>query len=265
MNQPLVMTEDQGDRLVVTNCNTSRRNALSPEYYQGLKSALMEAATQPRIKAVILTAKGPFFCSGGDLNLLAERQHLSLADRASRIEALHDLIRLIRTCPKPVIAAVEGGAAGAGLSIALACDFIVAAVGAKFRAAYVKAGLVPDGGLTSALTQLLPRALVSEICLTGRSISAERFYNLGAINMLCPASQTLSVAQGIATGLAKGPTVTQGKIKALLASAQSTDADTQLDIERDTMAEAIGAAEAVEGIAAFLEKRAPNFQNSQGK
>jgi 2-(1,2-epoxy-1,2-dihydrophenyl)acetyl-CoA isomerase len=265
MSQPLVTIEDQGDRLIVVNCNTARRNALSPDYYQALASALKEATSQPRIKSVILTAKSPFFCSGGDLNLLAERQHLSLEDRASRIEALHDLIRLIRNCPKPVIAAVEGGAAGAGLSIALACDFIVAAVGAKFSAAYVKAGLVPDGGLTSALTQLLPRALVSEICLTGRAIAAERFYDLGAINRLCPAGQTLSVAQDIATGLAAGPTVTQGKIKALLVSAQFTDADAQLDVERDTMAQAIGAAEAIEGIAAFLEKRAPIFRTIQGK
>jgi len=265
MSVPLVKVEDQGDRLVVENRNTTRRNALSPEYYQGLKSALTTAASEPRLKVVILTAKGPFFCAGGDLNLLAQRQYLPLEDRAERIESLHELIRLIRNCPKPVIAAVEGGAAGAGLSIALACDFIVAAVGAKFSAAYVKAGLVPDGGLTSTLTSLLPRALVSEICLTGQAVSAERFFNLGAINRLCPASQTLAVAQDIASGLAAGPSTTQASIKALLTSAQTTDPDTQLDAERDAMAKAIASPDAIEGIAAFFEKRAPDFNKAQEK
>ena len=184
--------EDKGDRVIVWNGNTAKRGALSPELYAAIHEAVA-LAQEPRIRAVILTSEGDFFCAGGNLNVLIERRAMSEPDRRGKVDELHDLVRGIRDCPVPVIAAVEGGAAGAGLSLALACDFIVAAENAKFTAAYVKAGLVPDGGLTSAMARMLPRPLAMEMCLLGRAVPAIRFAELGAVNVICPAGQALSL------------------------------------------------------------------------
>jgi 2-(1,2-epoxy-1,2-dihydrophenyl)acetyl-CoA isomerase len=251
--------EDRGDRLIVWNGNTARRGALTPELYSAIEDA-MQQAEDPRIRAVILTSEGGFFCAGGDLNVLIERRGLSEAERREKVDLLHDLIRAMRASPVPVIAAVEGGAAGAGLSLALACDLIVATKEAKFTAAYVKAGLVPDAGLTAALSRMLPRPLAMEMCLMGRPVMARKFAELGAVNVLCQEGKALEHALGLADMLADGPRDAQGQIRALVAAAFETTEAEQLDAERDAMARAAGGDEAAEGIAAFLEKRKPAYR-----
>jgi 2-(1,2-epoxy-1,2-dihydrophenyl)acetyl-CoA isomerase len=250
--------EDTGDRLVVWNGNAARKGALSAELYDVIAQA-MKQAHEPRIRAVILTSEGDFFCAGGDLNVLIERRTLSENQRRDKIEGLHDLIRALRACPVPVIAAVKGGAAGAGASLALACDFIVAEMGCMFTAAYVKAGLVPDAGLTASLARLLPRPLAMEMCLLAQPLSADRLLTLGAINAAAPADMVVSQAHVIADALAKGPRAAQSAIRAMVASAYDQSEAAQLDTERDAMARATGGEEAAEGIAAFLEKRTPDF------
>ncbi|KIN63441.1 Enoyl-CoA hydratase [Sulfitobacter noctilucicola] len=250
--------EDAGDRLIIWNGNQETRGALSPELYQCIKDA-MEQAQQPRIRAVILTADGPFFCAGGNLNVIIERRQTPEMERRERIEDLHDLVRAMRSCPVPLIAAVEGGAAGAGLSLALACDLIVAAKDAKFTAAYVKAGLVPDGGLTSSMARLLPRPLAMEMCLLGRPVMASRFAELGAISRLVAPGKAMEEATALADAIAAGPREAQGVIRGLVADAYEATEAEQLDAERNAMAAASGRDEAAEGIAAFLEKRAPNY------
>ena len=127
--------EMTGACLTIWNCNPTMRNALSPEYYQGLLDGLSRAATDPSIAAVVLAGEGGFFCSGGDLNTLKLRREMSEEERRTQIENLSKIIRTIKECPKPVIAAVEGGAAGAGLSIAMACDMVLAGESAKFTLA----------------------------------------------------------------------------------------------------------------------------------
>lgn len=258
----LARVDDTGDRLVVVNMNATRRGALSPDLYAAIMQAMHQAA-QPRIRAVILTAEGGFFCAGGDLNVLIQRQGMPEDERRAQIEKLHDLIRALRACPVPVIAAVEGGAAGAGLSLALACDLIVAATGAQFTAAYVKAGLVPDGGLTASLARTLPRPLAMEMCLLARPVSAERMAALGAVNAMVPAGSADEEAHALADALAQGPRVAQGVIRGLVAAAyESSEAD-QLDAERDAMARSTGGTEAAEGISAFLEKRKADFRSQR--
>lgn len=254
----LARVDDLGDRLVVVNMNTARRGALSPDLYAAIADA-MQRAYDPRIRAVILTAEGGFFCAGGDLNVLIERRSLTEAERRDKVDGLHDLSRSIRSCPVPVIASVEGGAAGAGASLALACDLIVAAEGAKFTAAYVKAGLVPDGGLTSALARMLPRPLAMEMCLLARPVTAERMHALGAVNTVAPVGHCDAGAHALADALAAGPRAAQGVIRNLVASAYESSEIAQLDAERDAMACAAGGDEAAEGIKAFLEKRKPRF------
>jgi len=250
--------DDRGDRLVVVNMNAKRRGALSPDLYAAITQAVEQAA-QPRIRAVILTSEGGFFCAGGDLNVLIERQGMAEDERRAQIEKLHDRIRALRACPVPVIAAIEGGAAGAGLSLALACDLIVAARDAQFTAAYVKAGLVPDGGLTASLARSLPRPLAMEMCLLGRPVGADRMAALGAVNLLTEPGEAEAAAQGLADTLARGPRDTQGAIRRMVASAYDLPEAEQLSRERDAMARATGSPEAAEGIAAFLDKRRPDW------
>jgi len=256
---PLARIEDLGDRLVVINANTSRRNALSPDYYVVLGEALALAAREPRITSVLLRGDGGFFCAGGDLNLLAQRRTQAREERLAAIEALHALVRAIVGCPKPVIAVVEGGAAGAGVSLAFACDLLVAEAEARFTVAYVKAGLVPDGGLTRTLLERLPAPFAARMALLGEAVPARRLHELGAINEVCETGDAFTAATRIADALARGPSRTQGAIKGLLRTAAGGSLDEQLDHEREALADAVAADEAQEGIAAFLEKRTPDF------
>lgn len=251
-------TEDAGDRVIVWNGNVPKRGALSPELYQAIRDA-MALAQETRIRAIVLTSEGDFFCAGGDLNVLIERRTLSEADRRNKVDELHDLVRLLRACPVPVIAAVKGGAAGAGASLALGCDFIVAEAGAKFTASYVKAGLVPDGGLTASLARLVPRPLAMEMCLLARPVLSERLLVLGAVSVVVPADRVLPEAFALCDALARSPREAIASTRAMVAKAYDLSEAEQLDIERDAMARAVGASEAAEGIAAFLEKRPPRY------
>lgn len=261
--QQLARCEDHGDRLIVVNSNTRKRNALSPELYRVLVDSMDLATREPRITSVILRSEGGYFCAGGDLGQLATRRDMPRDQCVARIEELHDVIRAVMNCPKPVIAAVEGGAAGAGVSLAFACDMIVADRDATFTVAYVKAGLVPDGGLTSTLAAHLPRELLMRMALLGEPMTAERLFGLGAISQIEPASNVLPAALALAGRLGAGPTHAQGRIKALVNSAHTSSRLDQMNAERDSMADAIAAAEAAEGIAAFLEKRRPDFAKAR--
>lgn len=254
----LARVEDLGDRLVVVNSNAGRRGALSPDLYDAIFSACSRAQ-RSRVGAVLITSEGGFFCAGGDLNVLRARRDLAEAERRQQIEDLHDVIRTIRACPVPVIAAVEGGAAGAGISMALASDFVIAGQSARFTAAYVRAGLVPDGGLTATLARLVPRALATEMCLLGQAVFAERLQSLGAIYRVVPDGRTEIEAHALADALCAGPAAAQTEIKKLVDAAYDADEATQMNNERDAMAKAIAGSEAAEGIAAFFEKRETRF------
>ncbi len=141
---------------------------------------------------------------------------------------------------------------------------IVAARGAYFSIAYVKIGLTPDGGATAFLSQALPRHLVTELCLTENRIDVERLHQLGVVSALTEPNRALDTALGMARMLAAGPEQAMARSKALVGAAQSNDLETQLDLEAQSMAEALGAAEGSEGIAAFLEKRSPDFRRLRG-
>lgn len=250
--------EDAGDRIIVWNGNAHKRGALSPELYAAIREAF-SLAKEPRVRAIILTSEGGFFCAGGDLNVLIARREMSEAARRDKIDELHDLVRLIRACDVPVIAAVKGGAAGAGASLALACDMIVAEAGAKFTASYVKAGLVPDGGLTAHLARMVPRQLAMEMCVLAQPVTAERLQAMGVVNSLCAADDVLPQAMFLADRICAGPPTAQARIRHLVNDAYEHPEAVQLDAERDAMAWAAGADEAAEGIDAFLAKRPPDF------
>lgn len=259
MTTSLARIEDQSDRLIVWNLNARRRGALSPDLYQAILDATALAGRESRIRSVALASEGGFFCAGGNLNLLKDRADLPEEERRAKVQELHDVILAIRNCPVPVVAAVEGGAAGAGLSLALACDFIVAEETADFTASYVKAGLVPDGGLTHALMQALPRQIATEICVLGRPVSAQRLYDLGIVNFVTAMGGVLDKVACVGDVLSGGPQAARATIKGLLRDAAHSSLTDQLNRERDAMAAAVVAPEGREGITAFLEKRKPDF------
>ncbi len=256
----LFRQDNHGNHLVLWNTNPTRRNALSPEYYDGLLACLRDAAETREIAAVILAGEGNYFCSGGDLNMLKARREMDLDERYANINRLQGLIRAIRDCPKPVISAVEGGAAGAGLSIALACDLVVSARSASYTLAYVKVGLVPDGGATYTLLKALPKATVAKMALLGYALGAERLFELGMISELADDGKALDIAQSLASRLAAGPEQAISSIKSLMNQGQAATLDEQLDAECKAMAEALGGDEAQIGISALLNKTKPAFR-----
>lgn len=258
----LIRTE--GAVRVLINSNPAARNAITPALYDALPAAFGAAAADPTVGAIVFAGEGDFFCAGGDLRQLATRRELAPEQRREKIERLHDLVRAIRACPKPVIAAVEGGAAGAGMSLALACDMLVAAENAFFTMAYVKVGLSPDGGATSFLAQFLSRQQMMELCLLGERIPAARLHALGAVNRLAQPGAALADALQLAQRIASGPANAAERIKRLCEHAGHASLEQQLDLEAQLMAQSQGDDEAQEGIKAFFEKRAPDFAALRG-
>ncbi|RMX17534.1 enoyl-CoA hydratase [Vandammella animalimorsus] len=256
--QPL-LRQRHGAVLLLSNNNVAARNALTPGFYLGLVQALREAAEDCTVGAVVLTGEGGHFCAGGDLRQLAQRHAMAPQQRREELERLNILVRAIADCSKPVIAAVEGAAAGAGLSLALACDMLVAAEDAVFSVAYVKVGLSPDGGATHFLAQFLSRQRMTQLCLTGERISGAQMHALGAVNALTPPGQARAQALELAEQIALGPMQAMADIKALCRMAASQPLAQQLEEEAQRMVQAQGRDEAREGIGAFLEKRNPDF------
>ena len=259
----LVRTE--GAVRVLVNSNPQARNAITPALYDALPQALEEAAADPAVGAIVLTGDGDFFCAGGDLRQLATRRGLTVPERLDKIARLHEQIRALRACPKPVIAAVEGGAAGAGMSLALACDMLVAANNAFFTMAYIKVGLSPDGGATAFLSEFLSRQQMMELCLLGERIPAERLHAIGAVNRLVEPGAALAEALQLAERIAQGPANAAARIKQLCSHAGNASLDEQLDLEAQLMAQSQGDDEAQEGIRAFFEKRAADFASLRGR
>ncbi|TAG25969.1 MAG: enoyl-CoA hydratase [Burkholderiales bacterium] len=245
---------------LLTISNPTLRNALSPAIYAAGIETLNHADSSNDVRAVIITGEGDTFCAGGNLQRLQYNRTQPKQVQSDSIDGLHAWIEAIRACRKPVIAAVEGAAAGAGFSLALACDMIVASRDAIFVMAYSTVGLSPDGGGSWQLARQLPRQLATELLLTGDRISAERLHTLGVINQLTDKGQALNAATQLAEKLAaKAPNVL-ASIKELIADAPERSLNDHLAAERDFFVNNLHHANGGEGIAAFLEKRKPKFQ-----
>ncbi|HDR8931657.1 MULTISPECIES: oxepin-CoA hydrolase, alternative type [Burkholderia] len=246
--------------LVLTLSNPGARNALHPDMYAAGVEALATAERDPEIRAVVLTGADRFFCAGGNLNRLLDNRSMDPSCQADSIDQLAAWVTAIRASTKPVIAAVEGAAAGAGFSLALACDMVVAAHDAKFVMSYARVGLTPDGGGSWFLARVLPRALAAEILLEGKPIAAERLHALGIVNRLAVPGAALRDALAWADSLAGVSPNALARIKQLLDDATAQPLDAHLVTERDHFVAALHHADAFEGITAFLEKRQPHYK-----
>jgi enoyl-CoA hydratase/carnithine racemase len=250
----------QGRTMVLTLSNPDHRNALAPEMYAAGVEALGVAETSPDVRSVVLTGAGAIFCAGGNLQRLQGNRQLPREAQAQSIEGLHNWIEAIRTFPKPVIAAVEGAAAGAGFSLALACDLIVAAEDAVFVMAYSNVALSPDGGATWSLVRALPRQLATEVLLCGERVSARRLHELGLVNRVSPSGGALEEALRLAERLnARAPNAL-ASIKELIGEAEGATLSEQLVRERDHFVENLHHPNAGIGIAAFLGKHPPEYE-----
>jgi enoyl-CoA hydratase/carnithine racemase len=254
-----LLSEMRGRILLLTISNPGARNALVPPIWTDGLEAIKKASKDPAVGAVILTGAEGHFSSGGNLNRIKENRGKPQSVAHEGLTQLHDWIRAIRGCPKPVIAAVEGSAAGAGFSVALACDLIVAAEDARIFVAHVKIGISPDGGVSGSLARSLPPHLLAELLLEGGTIDAARLNQFGIVNRVCARGQALQTALDWAGKLAQGPPQAMGRIKQLVEKAYSNDLSSQLDLERQLVVESIFGDECGEGIAAFFAKRPPVF------
>ncbi|GAA4230064.1 enoyl-CoA hydratase/carnithine racemase [Sagittula marina] len=245
--------------LTLTMHGAATKNAIGRDQYETLRAAFVDAGHDPDVRAIVLTGAGGFFSSGGNVRALEDSRKLPRSEVARNTDALFAMIMALRDCPKPVIAAVEGGAAGLGLSLALSCDMVVASEGAKFTAAYVKIGLTPDGGATYFLREALPRQLVSELCMLGRPVCAERLFAAGAVNEVVEPGGALDAALALAGACAHGAQMAIGTIKAEIATAGEAALAEHLAYEGRMINQHRFGDEAGEGLAAFLEKRKPDF------
>jgi enoyl-CoA hydratase/carnithine racemase len=249
----------EGRTLILTLSNPEHRNALGPEIYAAGVEALNAAENNPEIRSVVITGEGSTFCAGADLQRLQANRQKPAEVQAQSIEALHSWVDSIRTFPKPVIAAVEGAAAGAGFSLALACDFMVAAENAVFVMAHSSVGLSPDGGGSWALARALPRTVVARLLMLGERIPAAQLHALGLVHGLVPVANALSAALQLAEQLNERAPNVLASITDLLNDAQAYTLSEQLASERDHFVKNLHHRNAGEGIEAFLQKRKPLF------
>lgn len=246
--------------LILTLSNPGAKNALHPDMYAAAIETLSTAERDDSVRAVVLTGADNFFCAGGNLNRLMENRAKDKSVQAESIDSLHGWIEAMRACPKPVIAAVEGAAAGAGFSLALACDMIVAGASANFMMTYVKVGLTPDGGSSWFLTQALPRQLASEILLEGKPVLAPRLYDLGLVNRVVTDGTALDTALNWADELAALSPNAVERIKSLVHDAPGNSLAQHFEAEKHSFVESLHHRDALEGISAFLEKRKPHYK-----
>jgi enoyl-CoA hydratase/carnithine racemase len=255
-----LLSTSEGQTLILTLSNPAFRNALGPEIYAAGVEALSAAESNPEVRSVLITGANGIFSAGGNLQRLQNNRQLPPEHQAQSIEGLHNWIEAIRTFPKPVIAAVEGPAAGAGFSLALACDMIVAARNSVFVMAYSGIALSPDGGGSWSLSRALPRQLATELLMCGERIGAERLQQLGVVNRLADAGQALDTALTLAGHMnARAPNAL-ASIKELLSDADDSTLNAQLARERDQFVKNLHHHNAGIGIAAFLDKQQPQYK-----
>jgi 2-(1,2-epoxy-1,2-dihydrophenyl)acetyl-CoA isomerase len=231
-------------------------NAFNAAMHRALQAALKEAARDEEVRAVVVTGAGRGFCVGQDLTEFREAP----GDIGDRLRAgYHPTILAIRSLEKPVVAAVNGPTAGAGLSLALACDVRVAADSASFVPAFVNIGLVPDSGGTFFVRRLLGYARAFEWLSTGRRLTAAEAHAWGLVSEVVEAGQLAERAAEVARELAAMPTRAIGVTKRLLDAAETSTLEEQLELEAQLQSAATQTADFREGVAAFLEKRPPKF------
>lgn len=251
---PQILTEITGRVATITLNRPEAMNAFSDGMREALFDALEKYAADPEIGCIVITGAGKAFCAGGDIASMAAMQRDNdTSELQTRIAVAARVINFMRAMPKPVIAAVNGAAAGGGMNLALACDFRLGSDRALFAQSFVKIGLVPDWGGFSFLPRLVGTAKAMELMMTGERVRANEALRLGLLNRLFAADEFAAGVQEFAASLAAGPP------EALAAIKQGVYLGEALEFEAAAQPAMFLSADAREGMQAFLDKRPPEF------
>lgn len=254
-----MLTEQRDAALILTLSDPATRNSLSPQASAAGLEALARAESDPSVRCVVLRGDGEHFCGGGNLQRLLGVRERGPEEQVASMAALHGFVEALQACPKPVIAAVEGFAAGAGCALVLACDLVVAAEDAKFVLSYGRVGLSPDAGTTWQLAHRVPRALALQAMWLPEPMAARQWQGWGLVNALVDHGQALTTALDLAGRLALMAPNAVASVKQLMHEALGAPLGEQLDRERDHFVRNLFHANGGEGLRAFLDKRAPRF------
>jgi len=250
-----VHLERRDDIAILTIDYPERRNAYAIGVKQGLLARMTELMDDKATRAIVLTGAGGHFCAGGDIS---QMKQLDLLEMRSNLEISHKLARIMVNGPKPLVAAVEGFAYGAGMSLATACDYVVASASSRFCCAFVRIGLAPDVGLRYTLTQRVGPAKAKELSMLGSEVDSAEALRIGLANQVVPAGEALPAAVEVAKRFAQRPPISLGLIKASFAR-DNGSLDDVLRSELDYQPVLKLTNDHKEAAKAFLEKRKPVF------
>jgi 2-(1,2-epoxy-1,2-dihydrophenyl)acetyl-CoA isomerase len=258
MTQPAVLTATDAGVMTITMNRPEVLNAIDDPLREGLLAAFAAAKADATVRAVVLTGAGRGFCAGADLASPAMRDLQGDATQALRAN-FHPLVLAMRDLPKPIVAAVNGTAAGAGMSLALACDIVLAAESATFLQAFARIGLVPDCGSTWFLPRIVGDVRARALAILADRIGARDALQYGLVWKVHADDALADEARRCAEGLAKMPTRALGMIKQALARSADNGFAEQLEVEAQMQGQAIRTEDFREGVSAFIEKRPPRF------
>ncbi|MEE2636326.1 MAG: enoyl-CoA hydratase-related protein [Acidobacteriota bacterium] len=243
----------------ITLRRPNHANAMTPTLAGELLRVTTTCELDPGVRAIVIDAEGKMFCAGGDLTAFSDAgADIRRVLRQMTVD-LHGAISRLARMRVPVIAAVQGTAAGAGFSLTCACDLVLAARSSKFTMAYTKAGLVPDGSSTYFLPRIVGRRRALELMLLNPVLHADEARNLGLVTRVIDDTQLHTEAMNLARQLAEGPTGAYAAAKRLVLSSAHETLESQMELESSAIAEAAGGPDGQEGIRAFLAKRTPIF------
>jgi len=255
-----ILFEKQGAVAVITLNRPDKMNAFDLQMLKAWRQALETCESDPLIRAVVITGAGRAFCSGGDIGDMANRLEGRADQQKSFLwENVYPVAMAIRSLPKPVIAAVNGVASGAGMDMTLWCDMRFASEHARFAESYVKMGLVPGDGGAYLLPRLVGMGKALELMWTGASLTAQQALALGIVNRLYPAEELLPQTIAFAQELTRGPALAMGLIKRAAYESTTMDPRTHLDLISSHFGICAQGVEHREAVTAFLEKRPASF------
>ncbi len=253
----------EGAITILTVNRPEARNALSDEMRSMLTDTLHDIENDDSVRCVVLRGAGDHFMAGGDVKGMAEVFTQTPEEIKKqfvlRIHDLHPIMFAMRRMPKPIIASVAGAAAGAGVSIALSCDLVVAADDSFFTLAYCRIGTSPDGSSTYQIPRTVGIKRAMEMTLLGDRIPAKQAQDWGLVNFVVPTAQLEEETMKLAARLANGPTFAYGQAKRLLYQSIEKEFESQLQGEGEAFAQCAARNDFKEGVTAFVEKRQPNF------
>jgi 2-(1,2-epoxy-1,2-dihydrophenyl)acetyl-CoA isomerase len=261
--QPILVEQRPGYRVITFN-RPDRLNAFNEAMHDALRASLEQAEADASCRALLITGNGRGFCTGQDLNDRLAKPGETVVLGGTLEAHYNPLVRKLRSLPFPVVAAVNGVAAGAGCNIALACDIVLAARSASFVQAFARVGLIPDSGGTWHLPRLVGDARARGLALLAEALPAEKAESWGLIWKCVDDTSLVAEAQKLCEHFATAPTQGLALIKRALNASASNDLNTQLDLERDLQRAASLLPDYAEGVRAFMEKRKPNFTGRKG-